>query len=47
MWLAGSVLVAVVLFFVYLRLSRTYAATSDGADQALQGWDMLHGNSGT
>ncbi|MGC1755264.1 MAG: hypothetical protein WA805_19425, partial [Trebonia sp.] len=44
MWLAGSVLVAVVLFFVYLRLSRTYAATSDGADQALQGWDMLHGN---
>ena len=35
---------AVVLFFVYLRLSRTYAATSDGADQALQGWDMLHGN---
>ena len=44
MWLAGSVLVAVVLFFVYLRLSRTYAATSDGADQALQGWDMLHGD---
>jgi hypothetical protein len=36
--------VAVVLFVAYLRLSRTYAATSDGADQALQGWDMLHGN---
>ena len=35
---------AVVLFIVYLRMSRTYAATSDGADQALQGWDMLHGN---
>ena len=35
---------AVVLFVAYLRLSRTYAATSDGADQALQGWDMLHGN---
>ena len=33
-----------MLFFAYLRLSRTYAATSDGADQALQGWDMLHGN---
>jgi hypothetical protein len=44
MWLAGSVGVAVVLFLAYLRLSRTYAATSDGADQALQGWDMLHGN---
>ena len=35
---------AVVLFIAYLRLSWTYAATSDGADQALQGWDMLHGN---
>jgi hypothetical protein len=33
-----------VLFFAYLRMSGTYAATSDGADQALQGWDMLHGN---
>ena len=43
-WVAGSVVVAVVLFVAYLRLSRTYAATSDGADQALQGWDMLHGN---
>jgi hypothetical protein len=40
-WLAGA---GLVLFFAYLRLSRTYAATSDGADQALQGWDMLHGN---
>ena len=44
LWVAGSVVVAVVLFVAYLRLSRTYAATSDGADQALQGWDMLHGN---
>ena len=33
-----------MLFIAYLRLSGTYAATSDGADQALQGWDMLHGN---
>jgi hypothetical protein len=44
MWVAGSVVAVVVLFIAYLRLSRTYAATSDGADQALQGWDMLHGN---
>ena len=44
LWVAGSAGVAVVLFVAYLRLSRTYAATSDGADQALQGWDMLHGN---
>jgi hypothetical protein len=43
-WVGGLAALALVLFFVYLRLSRTYAATSDGADQALQGWDMLHGN---
>jgi hypothetical protein len=43
-WLAGLAVVAVVLFLAYLRMSRTYPATSDGADQALQGWDMLHGN---
>ena len=43
-WVAAYVVAGVTLFFVYLRLSRTHAATSDGADQALQGWDMLHGN---
>jgi hypothetical protein len=43
-WLAGFAVVAVVLFIAYLRMSRTYPATSDGADQALQAWDMLHGN---
>ena len=43
-WLAGFVVAAVVLFIAYLRMSRTYPATSDGADQALQAWDMLHGN---
>ena len=37
-------MVAVVLFIAFLRMSGTYPATSDGADQALQGWDMLHGN---
>jgi hypothetical protein len=41
---AGFAVAGVVLFVAYLRLSWTYAATSDGADQALQGWDMLHGN---
>jgi hypothetical protein len=35
---------AVVLFLCYLRLSRTVPNGSDGADQALQAWDMLHGN---
>ena len=43
-WLAGFVVAAVALFIAYLGMSRTYPATSDGADQALQGWDMLHGN---
>jgi hypothetical protein len=43
-WVAGFAGAAVVLFVAYLRMSGTYAATSDGADQALQGWDMLHGN---
>jgi hypothetical protein len=43
-WLAGFAVAAVVLFIAYLRMSRTYPATSDGADQALQAWDMLHGN---
>src|ERR1700755_3351385 len=43
-WLGGFGVAAVVLFIAYLRMSRTYPVTSDGADQALQGWDMLHGN---
>jgi hypothetical protein len=34
----------VVLFVLYLRLADTYPVYSDGADQALQGWDLLHGN---
>ena len=35
---------AVVLFLCYLRLSATIPVNSDGSDQALQAWDMLHGN---
>jgi hypothetical protein len=31
-------------FAVYLRLAQTRAVNSDGAAQALQAWDMLHGN---
>jgi hypothetical protein len=34
----------VALFLVYLRLAATYPVGSDGADQALQAWDLLHGN---
>ncbi len=31
-------------FGCYLRLAETRAVNSDGAGQALQAWDMLHGN---
>jgi hypothetical protein len=34
----------VVLFLCYLRLSRTVPVNADGASNALQAWDMLHGN---
>src|ERR1700689_2929 len=43
-WAAGLTVVAVVLFVCYVRLSRTIPDNSDGSDQALQAWDMLHGN---
>ncbi|HUK72692.1 MAG TPA: hypothetical protein VLW50_28685 [Streptosporangiaceae bacterium] len=41
---AGFVVAAVVLFFIYLRLSRTYPENSDEANILLMAWDMLHGN---
>jgi hypothetical protein len=34
----------VALFTVYLHMSRTAPANSDGASNALQAWQMLHGN---
>jgi hypothetical protein len=46
-WLAPwpfFVLGGVVLFAAYLRISRTQPVNSDGASNALQAWDMLHGN---
>ena len=39
-WVAGTA----AAFAVYLRLAGTRAVNSDGASQALQAWDMLHGN---
>jgi hypothetical protein len=39
-WLAAGTL----LFGCYLQLSRTVPVDSDGAANALQAWDMLHGN---
>jgi hypothetical protein len=41
---AAWVLGVVLAFWCYLRLARTQAVISDGASQALQAWDMLHGN---
>jgi hypothetical protein len=38
------VLAALAAFAAYLRLAGTRAVNSDGAAQALQAWDMLHGN---
>ena len=43
-WTAGALVAAVALFVCYLRQSRTVAVGSDGASQALQAWDLLHGN---
>jgi len=34
----------IVLFSAYLRMSGTLPVNSDGASNALQAWDMLHGN---
>ena len=35
---------AIVLFFCYVRVSATFAAGSDGASNALEAWDLVHGN---
>jgi hypothetical protein len=39
-WIAGSV----ALFVILLRISLSQPANSDGSNNALQGWDMLHGH---
>ena len=43
-WPAGLTVAALALYGCYLRLSGTQRVTADGASQALQAWDMLHGN---
>jgi hypothetical protein len=40
----GWTVAVIAAFAVYFRLASTRAVNSDGASQALQGWDMLHGN---
>ena len=43
-WTAGTIAAGVVLYLCYLHVSRTEGVLSDGASNALQAWDMLHGN---
>ena len=46
-WAWGTALFAlavVLLWICYLHVSRTQRVESDGASNALQAWDMLHGN---
>ena len=40
MWIVGCL----ALFAFYLRISFIGSVTSDGANNALQAWDMLHGH---
>jgi hypothetical protein len=44
LWVIGYTATAVLLFLCYLRISGTQPVSSDGASNALQAWDMLHGN---
>jgi hypothetical protein len=40
----GCALALFGLFYAYVQLSRTFPTNSDGAAQALQAWQMFHGN---
>ena len=43
-WVTAAAAVCLVLFWCYLRQAQTYQLNADPAGQALQAWDMLHGN---
>ncbi len=43
-WLVGLIAVGIGLYLCYLHVSRTARVSSDGASNALQAWEMLHGN---
>ncbi|MFD0577780.1 hypothetical protein [Dactylosporangium darangshiense] len=42
--MAACLLAAVGLFLAYLRMARAVTVNSDGASNALQAWDLFHGN---
>jgi hypothetical protein len=43
-WIAACTGAGIVLFLCYLRVSGTQSISSDGGSNALEAWDMLHGN---
>jgi hypothetical protein len=43
-WAAGTLAAAIALLLCYLRVAGTVPVLSDGAGNALQAWDMWHGN---
>jgi len=43
-WIGAYAAAGVVLFLCYLRVSGTQSPSSDGGSNALEAWDMLHGN---
>ena len=43
-WVTATAAIGLVLFWCYLRQAQTYQLNADPAGQALQAWDMLHGN---
>ena len=43
-WSVGSILAVSGLFVLYLRQAMTWRVDSDAAANAMQAWDMLHGN---
>ncbi|WP_432985562.1 hypothetical protein [Dactylosporangium sp. CA-233914] len=40
----GTIVAAAGLFLAYLRMARSFPINGDGASNALQAWDMFHGN---
>ena len=43
-WIGAYLAAGIVLFLCYLRVSGTQGISSDGGSNALEAWDMLHGN---
>lgn len=43
-WLTGYLAASALLFLCYLRIAGNISVTSDGGNNAMQAWDMLHGN---